>query len=216
MSNITSREEILKKVRNAAMQQAANPYSKVALDKSIYPKMSDDLEVIFAEELNHIGGHFVYCETIDELKENLFRFISAQNTDKLITFDPAIIKLLESINIYIEPKVDNYSEIEASITRCEALVARLGSVMVSSKQITGRILNFIPDTHIVIASREEIVATVKEAIILIDKKYEGDFPSMTTLITGPSRTADIEKTLVMGAHGPRSLIVFLMESDFLK
>jgi L-lactate dehydrogenase complex protein LldG len=45
------------------------------------------------------------------------------------------------------------------------------------------------------------------------KKYLASLPSMMTLITGPSRTADIEKTLVMGAHGPRELYVFLLEDQ---
>jgi L-lactate dehydrogenase complex protein LldG len=46
---------------------------------------------------------------------------------------------------------------------------------------------------------------------LIRKKYEDGFPSLISFITGPSRTADIEKTLVMGAHGPKELYVFLIE-----
>ncbi len=47
----------------------------------------------------------------------------------------------------------------------------------------------------------------------MQKKYQGNIPSMISLTTGPSRTADIEKTLVVGVHGPKEVYVFLVESD---
>lgn len=215
MKETTSREQILKRIRNAEMQKADNPYADVDLSKNIYYDLKEDLEVVFAEELNHIGGHFVYCMSKEELIENLKRLIISQKWNTVYTHNKEIDNILKSIDIASANDTDDYSKIEVSITECEALIARLGSIMVSSKQINGRRLNFIPDTHIVIANRKQIVATVKDAIELIDNKYEDEFPSMTTIITGPSRTADIEKTLVMGAHGPRTLIVFVTEEDFL-
>jgi L-lactate dehydrogenase complex protein LldG len=65
--------------------------------------------------------------------------------------------------------------------------------------------------HIVIAFTSQIVKDIDEGLILIKKKYKSGFPSMISLITGPSRTADIEKTLVYGAHGPKELILFLVD-----
>jgi len=215
MKETTSREQILKRIRNAEMQKADNPYADVDLSKNIYYDLKEDLEVVFAEELNHIGGHFVYCMSKEELIENLKRLIISQKWNTVYTHSKEIDNILKSMDVVSSKDTDDYSKIEVSITECEALIARLGSVMVSSKQVNGRRLNFIPDTHIVIANREQIVATVKDAIELINNKYEDEFPSMTTIITGPSRTADIEKTLVMGAHGPRTLIVFVTEEDFL-
>lgn len=215
MENITSREEILKRVRNASMQQAENPYANVDLDSSIYPGNNEDLEVIFAEELNHIGGNFVYCENITDLEENILHLSKTQKWETVYSANPVINKLLDRLNINNKSVSSDYSKTNVSITSCEALVARLGSVVVSSKQSNGRRLNFIPDTHIVIAYREQIVANIKDATNLLAEKYSDNWPSMTTVITGPSRTADIEKTLVMGAHGPRTLIVFLLEDNFL-
>jgi L-lactate dehydrogenase complex protein LldG len=215
MDESTSREKILKKVRNASMQHADNPYSNVDLDSDIYHPMTEELEVVFAEELQLVGGYFVYCESPKELEENLSRFIVGQQWKRIFTKSPAIKALLSKLQFTSYSDKDDLINTKVSITECEFLIARLGSVMVSSKQFNGRGMNFIPDNHIIIASRSQIVSTVKEAFKQLNLKYEKNLPSMTTLITGPSRTADIEKTLVMGAHGPRNLVVFLMEEDFL-
>jgi len=91
-------------------------------------------------------------------------------------------------------------------------VARLGSILVSSNQASGRRLNAFPEAHMVIAYTNQIVTDVKDAMREMKSKF-GNLPSMMSLITGPSRTADIEKTLVMGAHGPRELYLFLVEKN---
>ena len=215
MKETTSKEQILKRIRNANMHTSENTFNDVDLKSDIYPKIEDDLVVNFAEELNKAGGHFVYCIDKTELEENLRRLILGQKWGEVFTKHPAISKILNSLDIEAHSTTSNMSDIKVSITDCEALVARTGSVLISSKQNSGRRLNFIPDTHVVIANSSQIKDSIKNAIISLKEKYNGNQPSMTTLITGPSRTADIEKTLVMGAHGPRSLIVFLTEEDLL-
>jgi L-lactate dehydrogenase complex protein LldG len=99
---------------------------------------------------------------------------------------------------------------EVGVTGCEFVVARLGSIMVSSKN--SRRLNVYPETHVVIAYVHQLVDDLKDAFSAIQEKYSGKLPSMVSVITGPSRTADIEKTLVMGAHGPRELFLILVET----
>ena len=83
--------------------------------------------------------------------------------------------------------------------------------MVSTGQMAGRQIFIYPEIHIVLAYASQLVTDIKDALVNLRKKYDHRMPSMVTLITGPSRTADIEKTLVMGAHGPRELYVFLLE-----
>ena len=84
-------------------------------------------------------------------------------------------------------------------------------VMVSSKSAPGRRINVFPEIHLIVGYTSQLVPDLKQAFIQIKNKYEEEFPSMVSLITGPSRTADIEKTLVMGAHGPKELYVFLID-----
>jgi L-lactate dehydrogenase complex protein LldG len=65
--------------------------------------------------------------------------------------------------------------------------------------------------HIVLAYTSQLVLDLKDGFKLIKEKYATRLPSMITTVTGPSRTADIEKTLVLGAHGPKELFVFLLD-----
>jgi len=98
------------------------------------------------------------------------------------------------------------------ITYCEALVARNGSVLVSNGTAAGRRLSIYPHIHIVIAYTSQLVLDLKDGFKVLKEKYPENMPSMVSNITGPSRTADIEKTLVLGAHGPKELYVFLLEN----
>jgi L-lactate dehydrogenase complex protein LldG len=66
--------------------------------------------------------------------------------------------------------------------------------------------------HVVIARSSQVVLEIGDALAGIKGKY-GQMPSQVSMITGPSRTADIEKTLVLGAHGPRDLFVFLLNDQ---
>jgi L-lactate dehydrogenase complex protein LldG len=102
---------------------------------------------------------------------------------------------------------------DLSLTSCEALVARTGSVLVSAATASGRRLSIYPDQHLVVARPSQVVAEIGEALRVVQAKFGAQLPSMVSLTTGPSRTADIEKTLVLGAHGPRRLALFLLEDD---
>ncbi len=99
------------------------------------------------------------------------------------------------------------------ITFCEFLIARFGSIMISSGQRSGRRLNVFPEIHIVFAKTSQIVPELKDALTGMKERYDRNMPSLVSVITGPSRTADIEKTLVMGAHGPKELYVFLVDEN---
>jgi L-lactate dehydrogenase complex protein LldG len=100
---------------------------------------------------------------------------------------------------------------DAGIMACDALIARTGSILISSRLASGRILPVYPEVNIVIATIDQLVFDIQDGFNLIRSKYDGAIPSMINLATGPSRTADIEKTLVLGAHGPREVFVFLLD-----
>ena len=97
---------------------------------------------------------------------------------------------------------------QATITLCEALVAQTGSVLVSAAN-GGRQATVIAPAHIVFAKASQLVPDLEAAMALIYERGIASKNSYVCLITGSSRTADIEKILIMGAHGPRRLIVVL-------
>jgi L-lactate dehydrogenase complex protein LldG len=102
-------------------------------------------------------------------------------------------------------------ECDLGVTGCDCLVAQTGSIIVSTLSAGGRALSVLPPTHLVIARRQQIVPDLANAMALLRKRYNKRWPSALSVITGPSRTADIEKILVMGAHGPKQLAVYFAE-----
>ncbi len=96
---------------------------------------------------------------------------------------------------------------DAGITECDALIAQTGSVLVTSRSAGGRALSVLPPHHVVLARREQLLADLPEAFALLKQKYTANYPSFISFITGPSRTGDIERVLVLGAHGPKKLTI---------
>ena len=102
---------------------------------------------------------------------------------------------------------------QAGITGCNFLIARTGSIIVTSATESGRQMNVFPPIHIVISKATQLVDYLSDAYIALQRSFGTDFPSTISTITGPSRTADIEKTLVLGAHGPKEIYVFLVDDS---
>jgi L-lactate dehydrogenase complex protein LldG len=99
---------------------------------------------------------------------------------------------------------------DAGITSCECLVAQTGSILVASSTSGGRALSVLPHAHVVIATADQLLPTLADALDGVRQRHGGRLPSMLSFITGPSRTGDIERILVLGAHGPKELIVILV------
>ncbi|MCC7518657.1 MAG: lactate utilization protein [Verrucomicrobiae bacterium] len=100
---------------------------------------------------------------------------------------------------------------DLGVTACDCLVARTGSIVLTAQSGFGRALSVLPPAHLVVARRAQLVGEIREALQLLELRHGKMWPSMATFITGPSRTADIEKILVLGAHGPRELYLLLLD-----
>ena len=96
---------------------------------------------------------------------------------------------------------------DVGISECDALIAQTGTVLVTNRSAGGRALSVLPPHHVVLARREQLIADLPAAFELLQKKYAANYPSMISFITGPSRTGDIERILVLGAHGPKKLTI---------
>jgi L-lactate dehydrogenase complex protein LldG len=211
MEDSTTKEKILKEVRNALISKLENPFKDVDFSKSVYHEMEEVPEVMFALNLNQVGGVFVYCENENTFAAYLNNLMLQKKWESVFTQDEVLFDLLASENIPVENDPELFTEQKAGITRCDFLVARFGSVVVSSGLNSGRRAFAFPEIHLVFAKASQVVKEIKVALVGLKKKYADSFPSQVTLVTGPSRTADIEKTLVMGAHGPRELYVFMID-----
>ena len=211
MEESTSKEKVLKYVREALISRTDQPYPQVEYEKPVFREMEESPDINFAQELTNAGGLFVYCENEEEIINGLQFLVNDRKWESVFALEPSIINLLTKANIPCIFEHDQLTQAQVGMTGCEALVARLGSIMVSTGQLAGRQIFAYPEIHIVFAYASQLVPDIKDALVKLRKKYDQRTPSMVTLITGPSRTADIEKTLVMGAHGPKELYVFLLE-----
>jgi len=103
---------------------------------------------------------------------------------------------------------------EVSLTPALVGIAETGTLVLTSGADRPTTLNFLPETHIVMLPAGRIVGAMEQAWELLRAQYgQGRLPRTVNLITGPSRSADIEQTLQMGAHGPRRLHIILVDGE---
>lgn len=212
MQESTPREKMLKRIRQALIHKTNPRFPSLDWEKNVYTAADGDSpEEQFAKAFTKIGGQFVFCENELDAMEQLIQLAGGKGWKQIYCWEPALQNLLTSLEFPFTDATDSFPEGMVAVTTCEALVCRLGSVIVSSRQGSGRRLFVSPTYHILFATTKNLVPELKDAFQLIKDKYGDDFPSMIASISGPSRTADIEKTLVTPAHGPKEIYVFLID-----
>lgn len=201
----TAKNNIFKKIRLALTESTPIPFKESEKSLDVFQPLMQDLVIEFAEQFTMLQGKFSFCLNEDELYKQLNQLVLQEQWKKLYFIES---KFKEYINQ--EFWVDDINHCDASITNCEILVARTGSIILSS-QNSGRITSVYAPIHICIAYTSQMVYEHKEALELIKQKYKSRWPSFVSIATGPSRTADIEKTLVVGVHGPKEVYCFLVD-----
>ena len=189
-----ARDNILQRVHAALGVEAHRPLPPT--NAPIFPPIVD-VEARFRAEFVTLRGEII------ENFEVLHAFLNGFS--KFAT-DSGVL----ASKIAGEPNA-SVRECDLGVTGCDCLVAQTGSIIVSTLSAGGRALSVLPPTHLVIARREQIVPDLASGMALLRKRYDKHWPSALSVITGPSRTADIEKILVMGAHGPKRLALYFAD-----
>lgn len=208
-----AKEQMLKRIRQALIQKTDPHFPSLDWDKNVYA-VNDEIspEEQFALAFTKVGGFFTFCENELEAVEELIRLAEVKGWKNFYCWENQLQHLLNQVEFPYTDNKEDFPEGMVGITTCEALISRLGSVIVSSAIGSGRRLFVAPTYHIVIARLHQVVPELKDALHLIREKYgDQNTPSMIAALTGPSRTADIEKTLVTPAHGPEEIHVFLID-----
>jgi L-lactate dehydrogenase complex protein LldG len=206
----TPKEKLLKKIRKALLEKRDNPYPNLE-DLPHYPTNDELPEVLFAEQFTAVSGQFVFCEEEVQFIENLLELAEERKWRKIYCWEPALQQILTKFDYPFFETDKDFDQAEVGFTLCEALIARNGSILLSNANMAGRRLSIYPPVHIVLAYTSQLVLDLKDGFKLLKNKYPDNLPSMISNVTGPSRTADNEKTLVLGAHGPKELFVFLLD-----
>ena len=178
----------------------------------------DDRVALFAKLSEMLRTEFIECRDAKSAAQHIARLAETGAWKKLARHSGA---LSDAVAAHLPPALPRmstdagYDKVEleacdAGLSECECLVAQTGSVCVTAPSSGGRALSVLPPHHIVVAHRHQLLADLTAAYELLARKYAGGYPSFLSFITGPSRTGDIERILVLGAHGPKKLTVLLL------
>jgi L-lactate dehydrogenase complex protein LldG len=228
---MNERENILGRIREALKAQAPLPgsHSEVFAHSSTptptsaarqwLPKVGESFDeqiALFARNASELKADFQMFNTADEVCQALVNLRNAEDWKRVAGHSgdllnavcpPLNLPFLRTDNPY---DVYELEVCDASISECDALIAQTGTVLVTNRSAGGRALSVLPPHHVVLSRRAQLVADLPAAFVLLKQKYAANYPSMISFITGPSRTGDIERILVLGAHGPKRLTIFCL------
>jgi L-lactate dehydrogenase complex protein LldG len=222
---MTNREIIIGRIREAlkiaaphpALEEGATvppPASPQKWLPPVSPALEPQIE-LFRKNVEDLKAEF--CEyTLTGASEHVKKLATAGHWKKIGTHSGELTDAVASgLGLPIVRTdggyaVNDLESCDAGLTECEALIAQTGSVMVSAPSAGGRALSVLPPHHVVLARRSQVVPDLSAALQHVQEKYQGKFPSFLSFISGPSRTGDIERILVLGAHGPKKLTILLL------
>jgi L-lactate dehydrogenase complex protein LldG len=190
-----SRDKILKAIGKSSFKSWMEPTVRSVFDKDEDPVRK------FRETLIGIGGKVVEIPSYSGVREYMFQHFEARQ--RIVSVIPLINNLLESRSNTLHM----YDDVEVTLMKGHFAVAENGAVWVTDDQMPDLVLPFICQNLAVIINRHDIVPTMQEAY---ERIGNSDY-NFGTFIAGPSKTADIEQSLVLGAHGPKAMTVFLVD-----
>lgn len=229
-----NREAFLKRVRDAA--ESGLRY-RVHTDKSItramgYSTVEGDLVAKFVSEVAKVGGRAVSVSSMEAARTeaaNVFRTYEPRSAlcwrhpvlDRFGLVDWLYQQRVSQVDskslARLSPSEQRSDMLAADIgiTSCTWALAETGSLVMAHDTDNERVASLVPPVYLAIVSREQIVADLFDVYDRLGERFaerkDGRWPSNVTLITGPSKTGDIESNLVVGVHGPGKWHVIVVD-----
>ncbi len=210
MESQGARNKILQKIKQALKEPVPVPFPDQVMDTPIFIPTEKEMAIEFAQKFTELLGKFVYCADEQELIAQLNALIITKGWNKVYSKESEWLD--KTLTLKFDPvTTDDLGDCDAAITLCTHLVARTGTIVLSSKELSGRTSSVYAPIHICIAYADQLVYDISDSLVKFKDNMDA-FPSMISFATGPSRTADIEKTLVVGVHGPKEVYCFLIDN----
>ena len=197
-----ARDNILKRIKATQNGSRAN-----SLPELIRPRINPDQLVQFREKLELGGGRFHQVDNHAAAAALIVDFLIEQKLPMLLRLSPALQHMQWNDTVEVSYGRSDGKDL-VSITPAFCAVAETGSVILLSGPDSPTSLNFLPDYHFVIVEASQLVSHMEDAWTKL--RQQETTPRTINLITGPSKTADVEQVLQIGAHGPRQLCVIFV------
>lgn len=213
MDQNKSREVVLGRISHA-LKSCIIPSKPKGISQSygdLYIRGEETNLNMFIDSASNLGVKVIQCSRVNEFKRHFQDVVSIHGWEKLNCIDANLRKTLQLDSISVD-WTDDTMDCEVTITSCEVIVARTGTIVMDSSQIYGRVLPIHTPVHIIIGYEVQIVSDLPNAFERIHSKYQERYPSALFFSSGVSSTGDIEKTLVRGVHGPKEVYVYLFKN----
>jgi L-lactate dehydrogenase complex protein LldG len=233
-----SRAEILGKIRRALVKPRAAHHHGHSQATSDLTKLfasvgsRDGVVEKFRKEFELVSGEFHFCDSGTAVIQALTQLIQSSASSSVAVSGhpicrrlgiaeslqaqlPSIKFLLEDVeseNSFDRTRLRNsMAQVQLSITGAEYLIAESGTIVSVAGPQASRQISLLPSIHVVLATPQQVSPNMAELFLEIQRTHGTKLPgSALTFITGPSRTADIEKVLIKGVHGPMRLVLIMV------
>ena len=197
---MSRRQEILNAIRAKQLPAVEQPSLDFAWTRYENPRER------FTQILRSVGGECIVVPSLSALGRELNKQPQVQSATRI--YAPLDVGLDVNVNVAEIEHPHDLENLDLAVLPGEFCVAENAAVWVSGQTLRHRVTFFIAQHLVLVVAADQIVHNMHEAY----ERLSFTQPGFGVFISGPSKTADIEQSLVIGAHGPRSLIVCLVES----
>lgn len=222
---MSARDLVFASIRNAlAVTGQEAPRQKIVDERlaahpsGVVPKRGDlaaaQRVALFARMLEGAAGTLANVASLEDVPAAVSEFLRRHNLPSSVRHgDDAVLAAVPWARegaLEVSTGASDGTQL-TSVSHAFGAVAETGTLVLTSGRDNPTTLNFLPDNHIVVLGANDIVGNFEAAIAALRDRFGANaLPRVVNLITGPSRSADIEQTLILGAHGPRRLHVVIV------
>lgn len=204
---MSARQRILERL--ARVRAGAAPEPPAPPPERLGPPTDPDPRSWFIERARRLGSEVITLGRQDQAPAAVAGWLAERGLEPRGAVWPGLAHLpWRAAGLALDPRAAAGGD-PVGITGAFAAIAETGTLMLLSGPATPASVSLLPETHVAILRQDRIVATMEQAFARM--RARGPAPRAVNFVSGPSRTADVEQTITVGAHGPRRVLVVLTE-----
>jgi len=178
-------------------------------NRSLPAYSQSDLADRFSAELSLVGGEVYRAVSEEQAVEKIKEILANTGVKRIAISDAELLHdfSLGDIEVIAEPSREDLLSVDAGVSTAQLAIAETGTLVLRSSSERHRLVSLVPPVHVCVLK----VGDVRPSMDVVLEELSNQIDPAITFITGPSRTSDIELTLAIGVHGPKRLIVVLID-----